>query len=71
VIVFTALADACAVGPVLGGAFNSAVGIGPIMVDALLGDGSIGNLWFYIVGPLAGGSLAVPVFRMQNPEGAD
>jgi aquaporin Z len=66
---FTVLAGAYAVGPVSGGAFNPAVGIGPIMVDVLAGDGSMGNLWFYLVGPLAGAALAVPVFRMQNPEG--
>ena len=68
---FTVLAGTYAVGPVSGGAFNPAVGIGPIIVDLLAGDGSMGNLWFYIVGPLAGASLAVPVFRMQNPEGSE
>jgi len=66
---FTVLAGAYAVGPISGGVFNPAVGIGPIMVDVLAGDGSMGNLWFYLVGPLAGAALAVPVFRMQNPEG--
>ena len=65
---FTVLAGAYAVGPVSGGAFNPAVGIGPVLVDVLAGDGSMGNLWFYLVGPLAGAVLAVPVFRMQNPE---
>ena len=65
---FTVLAGAYAVGPVSGGAFNPAVGIGPVLVDVLAGDGSMGNLWFYLVGPLAGAALAVPVFRMQNPE---
>ena len=68
---FTVLAGAYAVGPVSGGAFNPAVGIGPSIVAVLAGDGSMGNLWFYIVGPLAGASLAVPVFRMQNPEGSE
>jgi aquaporin Z len=67
---FTVLAGAYAVGPVSGGVFNPAVGIGPIIVDVLMGDGSMGNLWLYIVGPVAGASLAVPVFRVQNPEGA-
>ena len=68
---FTVLAGAYAVGPVSGGAFNPAVGFGPIVVDALAGDGSFGNFWLYVVGPIAGGLLAVPVFRMQNPEGGD
>jgi aquaporin Z len=66
---FTVLAGVYAVGPVSGGVFNPAVGIGAVLVDVLAGDGSMGNLWFYLVGPLAGASLAVPVFRMQNPDG--
>jgi len=67
---FTVLAGAYAVGPVSGGAFNPAVGFGPILVGALAGDGYFGNLWYYMVGPVAGGLLAVPVFLKQNPEGA-
>ena len=66
---FTVLGGAYALGPVSGGAFNPAVGIGPIVVDLLAGDGSWGNLWFYIVGPVAGAALAVPAFWVQNPEG--
>ena len=66
---FTVLAGAYAIGPVSGGAFNPAVGIGPILVDALMGDGGFGNLWIYLVGPLAGAALAAVVFKMQ--EGAD
>ena len=46
---FTVLAGAYSVGPVSGGAFNPAVGIGPTVVDALAGDGTLGNLWIYIV----------------------
>jgi aquaporin Z len=64
---FTVLFGAYAVGPVSGGAFNPAVGIGPILVDGLAGDGSFGNLWLYIVGPIVGAFIAAPVFRMQNP----
>jgi len=64
---FTVLAGASAVGPISGGAFNPAVGLGPIMVDALSGSGSFGNLWLYLVGPVVGGLLAVPVFRIQSP----
>ena len=65
---FTVLAGAFAVGPVSGGAFNPAVGFGPVLVDVIAGDGPLTNLWMYIVGPIGGGLLAVPVFRMQNPE---
>jgi aquaporin Z len=63
---FTVAAGAYTVGPVSGGAFNPAVGIGPIMVDAISGDGGFGNLWLYLVGPVVGGAAAVPVFRMQT-----
>lgn len=65
---FTVLAGAYAVGPVSGGAFNPAVGVGPILVNALSGDGGMANLWIYVVGPVLGGLGAVPVFKLQNPE---
>lgn len=64
---FTVAAGAWAVGPVSGGVFNPAVGLGPILVDGLAGDGSFGNAWIYAVAPVLGGLAAVPVFRMQLP----
>ena len=67
---FTVMAGAYSVGGVSGGAFNPAVGTGPIIVDVLAGSGSFGNLWIYIIGPVLGALGAVPIFRMQNPEGA-
>jgi aquaporin Z len=63
---FTVLAGAMAVGGFSGGAFNPAVGIGPTLVDALAGDGSLRNLWLYIAGPLVGAAAAAPIFRPQN-----
>ncbi|HUF77008.1 MAG TPA: MIP/aquaporin family protein [Longimicrobiales bacterium] len=63
---FTVAAGAWTVGPVSGGAFNPAVGIGPIMVDSLSGVGGFGNLWLYLVGPLIGSIAAVPVFKIQT-----
>lgn len=63
---FTVLAGASAVGNFSGGAFNPAVGVGPILVDTISGGGSLGDVWLYIVGPLAGGAAAAPVFRMQT-----
>ena len=65
---FTVMVGAFAGGPVSGGAFNPAVGIGPILLDALAGDGSFANLWLYLVGPLAGGALAAAVFKIQSPD---
>lgn len=65
---FTVVAAAFAGGPISGGAFNPAVGVGPILVDALLGGGSIANLWLYVVAPLAGGALAAATFGLQERE---
>lgn len=63
---FTVVVAAFAGGGISGGAFNPAVGVGPIIVNAALGDGGLGALWLYIVGPLAGGALAAAVFGMQE-----
>ncbi len=63
---FTVTVGAFAGGPISGGAFNPAVGIGPILMDALAGGGPLSNLWIYLVGPLAGGAAAALVFKIQN-----
>lgn len=63
---FTIVVAAFAGGPVSGGAFNPAVGVGPTIVNALLGGGTWANLWLYIVGPLVGGALAALVFGLQE-----
>lgn len=63
---FTIVVAAFAGGSISGGAFNPAVGIGPILAHAALGDGGLGALWLYIVGPLAGGALAAAVFGVQE-----
>ncbi|MGI9628583.1 MAG: MIP/aquaporin family protein [Longimicrobiales bacterium] len=64
---FTVMTGAFAVGGISGGAFNPAVGTGPILA-ALSAGGSIGNLWLYWAGPLLGGVLAAFVFKMQEGE---
>jgi aquaporin Z len=65
---FTVVAAAFAAGPISGGAFNMAVGIGPLLVDTIFGGSSISNIVIYIVGPLLGGFLAVPIYYYMNPE---
>jgi aquaporin Z len=65
---FTVVVAAFAGGPISGGAFNPAVGVGPILVHAMMGGGSLGHLALYILGPLAGGILAAMVFRVQEGE---
>jgi aquaporin Z len=64
---FTVTAGAFAGGPISGGAFNPAVGTGPILAAALLGGGSVANLWLYLVGPFVGGVLAALLYRVQQP----
>ncbi len=66
----TVMVGAFTVGPISGGAFNPAVGIGPIVVSALFGQGGFSHLWLYLVGPLAGAVLAAFVFKLQHPEPA-
>ena len=65
---FTIVVAAFAGGPISGGAFNPAVGTGPIIINALVAGGSWSNLWLYIVGPFAGGALAAWVFAVQERE---
>lgn len=63
---FTVMVGAFAGGGISGGAFNPAVGLGPIIVDSVLGNGGFGNVWLYLVGPFLGGALAAVVFKVQH-----
>ena len=64
---FTLGVAAFAGGPISGGAFNPAVGLGPAVFDLLAGGNSLAYIWFYLIGPLSGGALAALVFRIQSP----
>ena len=64
----TVAAAAAAGGTISGGAFNPAVGVGAVLVDAFAG-GAAGHVWLYVVGPLLGGALAAAVFSYLHPEG--
>ena len=68
---FTVGTGAWVAGPISGGAFNPAVGTGPILVQALAGRGGMGDLWLYWIGPLAGAVLASVVFKAQHGATAD
>jgi aquaporin Z len=63
---FTVAAGAFAGGPISGGAFNPAVGLGPALVHATIGGGNISHVWLYLVGPFIGSVLAAGIFRMQQ-----
>ena len=62
---FTVMAAAYAGGGVSGGAYNPAVGIGPILVDVIMGDGNtLSNLWYYLLGPIIGAVAASYVYKL-------
>ena len=63
---FTIVVAAIAAGPISGGAFNPAVGIGATVLDATKGAGSFGNLWIPILGPLVGGGIASFIWKAQE-----
>ena len=63
---FTIVVAAFAGGPISGGAFNPAVGLGPALVHAVMGGGSLAYVWLYLVGPLLGGAAAALMFNLQE-----
>lgn len=63
---FTVVIAAIAAGPISGGAFNPAVGIGATVVHASLGRGSWSSLWIPILGPFLGAIVAALLFNMQE-----
>lgn len=63
---FTVVVGAFAAGGISGGAFNPAVGVGPTLVGALFFQGSLANVWIYLVGPFAGGALAALAYKAQH-----
>jgi aquaporin Z len=63
---FTVAAGAFAGGPISGGAYNPAVGLGPALIHALVGRGSIAHVWLYIVGPCIGSFVAAAIFKVQH-----
>ena len=67
----TVLAGAIAGGSISGGAFNPAVGIGPILVDQFFGSCNCNPaqfLWLYIVGPIVGAVAAAFAYKFINPD---
>jgi len=68
---FTVMAAAFAGGGISGGAFNPAVGIGPLVIHSMLGGGDLSCLWIYIVGPCLGGIAASLVYKLVNRDEFD
>jgi aquaporin Z len=63
---FTVTAGAFVAGPISGGAFNPAVGVGSTVGGALFANGSWSDLWLYAVGPLAGAAIAAGIHKTQT-----
>jgi aquaporin Z len=63
---FIVMAASYAGGPISGGAFNPAVGLGPIVIDTIKGGDSINNLWIYLLGPFSGGAIAGLVYNILD-----
>ncbi len=55
-------------GSISGGAFNPAVGVGPLFFNISEFSQHWSDFWLYLIGPLAGGALAALVFRAITPD---
>lgn len=61
----TVMAGAFAAGPISGGVFNPAVGVGPVLFDIVHLSDHISNLALYLLGPFAGAILASLVYKIK------
>lgn len=67
----TVMAAAFVAGPISGGAFNPAVGLGPALATLFHGNGFPAHVWVYVLGPCVGAALAAYAFRAQMGSNAD
>ena len=63
---FTVMTGAFAVGGISGGAFNPAVGLGPAIMELVLGGTPTPMVWIYAAGPLLGAAGAAYAFKFQH-----
>ena len=64
---FTVVVAAFAGGVISGGAYNPAVGMGPILSNMISGtEGVTTHFWIYLAGPFAGGALAAIIYHLQH-----
>ena len=64
---FTVMTGAFAIGGISGGAFNPAVGLGPAIIEVVLGRSPTPMAWIYAAGPLLGAAGAAYTFKVQHP----
>jgi aquaporin Z len=65
------IAGAYTVGGITGGAFNPAVGTGPMLARFFITREFYWSFWVYWVGPLGGALAAAGFFRLTNPKEYD
>jgi aquaporin Z len=53
-------------GPVSGGVYNPAIGIGASVIHVIKSQGDLSLLWIYLLGPFAGAALGAVIFRYQE-----
>ena len=63
---FTVMTGAFAVGGISGGAFNPAVGLGPAIMELVLGGSPTPMAWIYAAGPLLGAAGAGYAYKFQH-----
>ena len=63
---FTIAAAIFVGGPISGGAYNPAVGIGATLGSALFSGGNWSDVWLYVAGPLVGAAIAAAIHSMQT-----
>jgi aquaporin Z len=63
---FTIAAAIFVGGPISGGAYNPAVGIGATLGSAMFGGGGWSDVWLYIVGPLTGAAIGAGIHALQT-----
>jgi aquaporin Z len=63
---FTIAAGIFVGGPISGGAYNPAVGIGATLGSALFTGGGWSDVWLYIVGPLIGAAIGAGIHSLQT-----
>jgi len=61
----TLMAAVFAGGPISGGAFNPAVGIGPILFDVTHISTHFISFFVYLIGPFVGGALASVIYKLK------
>jgi aquaporin Z len=68
---FTVTGIMIAGGHISGGAFNPAIGFGPMLIDKLFGTCPCNPFeygWIYFIGPFSGSALAALIFRFLSDE---